>query len=71
MRISPMEIQVFKVKKVKVLIIKNKSGNRILRRNFLPCWKQLRRKMMLEKNGCKNFINQASDMCAIIDRLAI
>ena len=54
MRISHMEIQVFKVKKVQVPTIKNKLGNRLLRSNFLPCWKKLRRKMMLRKSGAKH-----------------
>ena len=53
MSISPMEIQVFKVKKVQVPTIKNKSGNRLLRSNSMPYWKKLRRKMMLKKSDCQ------------------
>ena len=51
MRISPMEIQVFKVKKVQFPTLKNKSGNRFLRRNTVLYWKKLKRKMTLEKCG--------------------
>ena len=52
MRISPMEIQVFKVKKVQVPTITDKSGNHLLRRKFLPCWMRLRRKIVLKKSDC-------------------
>ena len=36
MRIFPLEVKIFKVKEAQVTIIKNKSNNILMKRNFMP-----------------------------------